>query len=132
ANVPVIAWVTPSGAHAASAGVFIVMACDVAAMSPGTNIGAATPISLGGPMDSTLARKATNDASAFARTVAQQRERNSKWAEDAVRHAVAISETEAVHERVVDFIAGDLPDLLARADSLHWRRNANIRPLHTR
>jgi membrane-bound serine protease (ClpP class) len=131
-RVPVIAWVTPAGAHAASAGVFIVMACDVAAMSPGTNIGAATPISLNGPMDSTLARKATNDASAFARTVAQQRGRNSQWAEEAVRHAVAISETEAVHARVVDFVAGDLPDLLARADSLHWRRNAEVKPLHTR
>jgi membrane-bound serine protease (ClpP class) len=131
-HVPVIGWVTPSGAHAASAGVFIVMACDVAAMSPGTNIGAATPISMNGPMDSTLARKATNDASAFARTVAQQRGRNAVWAEDAVRHAVALSETEAVHEHVVDFIAGDLPDLLARADSLHWRRHAEIRALHVR
>ena len=62
--VPILVWVTPGGAHAASAGVFITLAADVAAMSPGTNIGAATPISLQGPMDSTLARKATNDAAA--------------------------------------------------------------------
>ncbi len=130
--VPVIAWVTPSGGHAASAGVFIVMACDVAAMSPGTNIGAATPISMNGPMDSTLARKARNDASAFARTVAAQRGRNAVWAEAAVREAAAISETEAVSQHVVDFVAGDLPDLLAKADSVHWRRGAEIRRMDTR
>src|SRR5258705_6059995 len=102
--VPVITWVTPGGARAASAGVFIVMAGDVAAMSPGTNIGAATPVNLQGPMDSTLARKATSDAAAFARTVAAQRGRNSEWAEEAVRHAVSASETEAVELKVVDFI----------------------------
>ncbi len=129
---PVIAWVTPAGAHAASAGVFIVMACDVAAMSPGTNIGAATPISMGGPMDSTLARKATNDASAFARTVAAQRGRNVAWAEKAVREAVAISETEAVKEGVVDFVAGDLDDVLAKADTLRWRRGESIQRMDTR
>src|SRR5262249_10198080 len=92
APVPVIVWVTPSGGHAASAGVFITMAADVAAMSPGTNIGAATPISLQGPMDSTLARKAANDAAAFARTVAEHRHRSVSWAEKAVREAVAASE----------------------------------------
>lgn len=132
ARVPVIGWVTPSGAHAASAGVFITMACDVAAMSPGTNIGAATPISLNGPMDSTLARKATNDASAFARTVAAQRGRNVAWAEKAVRAAEAISETEAVEAHVVDFVAGDLNDLLARADRLTWRRGELVRRMDTR
>ena len=98
ANRPVIGWVTPAGAHAASAGVFVTMACDVAAMSPGTNIGAATPIAMGGTMDSTHARKATNDAAAFARTISAQRGRNAAWAERAVREAVAISETEAVRE----------------------------------
>src|SRR5258705_11504984 len=93
--VPVITWVTPGGARAASAGVFVVMAGDVAAMSPGTNIGAATPINLQGPMDSTLARKAANDAAAFARTVAAQRGRNATWAEEAGRHAVAAGDDEA-------------------------------------
>lgn len=126
---PVIAWVTPSGAHAASAGVFLVMASDVAAMSPATNIGAATPISMNGPMDSTLARKAANDAAAFARTIAAQRGRNAVWAEDAVRHAVAISETEAVRDSVVDFVAGDLADLLAKADGRAWHRSDAYGPI---
>lgn len=128
-EVPVIAWVTPSGAHAASAGVFIVMACDVAAMSPGTNIGAATPISMSGPMDSTLARKATNDASAFARTIAAQRGRNVRWAERAVREAVAASETEAVAESIVDFVAGTQAEVLAKADGRPWRRGDLVRTL---
>jgi len=128
--VPVIAYVSPSGAHAASAGVFIVMACDVAAMAPGTNIGAATPISLSGPMDSTLARKATNDAAAFARTVAAQRGRNVRWAERAVREAIAASETEAVRDSVVDFIAGTEAELLVKADGRTWRRGDEVRRLH--
>jgi len=131
-EVPVLAWVTPSGAHAASAGVFIVMACDVAAMSPGTNIGAATPISMGGPMDSTLARKATSDASAFARTIAAQRGRNVRWAERAVREAIAASETEAVADSVVDFIAGTQAEVLAKADGRPWRRGESIRFLRTK
>jgi membrane-bound serine protease (ClpP class) len=129
---PVIAWVTPAGGHAASAGVFLVMACDVAAMSPGTNIGAATPISMTGPMDSTLAHKVTNDAAAFALTVARQRGRNADWAESAVRKAVAIDEAEAVRLRVVDLVASDLDDLLAKCDGRTWRRGENVDSLHTR
>jgi membrane-bound serine protease (ClpP class) len=128
--VPTIAWVTPSGAHAASAGVFIVMAADFAAMAPGTNIGAATPISLQGPMDSTLARKATNDASAFARSIATQRGRNAKWAEDAVRHAVSINEDEAVKINVVDTTAATLDEVLALAEGRSWRRGSAVGKLH--
>ncbi len=132
AEVPVITWVTPGGARAASAGVFVVMAGDVAAMSPGTNIGAATPVNLQGPMDSTLARKATNDAAAFARTVAAQRRRNGEWAEQAVRHAVAASDSEAVALGIVDFEASTLEELLARADGRTWRRGGEKRTIVTR
>ena len=131
-SVPTIAWVTPSGAHAASAGVFIVMASDFAAMAPGTNIGAATPISLQGPMDSTLARKATNDAAAFARSIATQRGRNAKWAEDAVRHAVSINEDEAVAIDVVDTVAATFDELMALAEGRSWRRGAATAVLHVR
>jgi membrane-bound serine protease (ClpP class) len=96
--------------------VFVVMAADVAAMAPGTNIGAATPVNLQGGMDSTLARKATSDAAAFARTVARQRGRNAAWAEEAVRRAVAASDSEAVALDVVDLVAGSLDELLERVE----------------
>ncbi len=131
-GVPVIVWVSPGGARAASAGVFVTMAADVAAMAPGTNIGAATPIHMQGPMDSTLARKATNDAAAFARTIAAQRGRNIQWAEQAVRQAVAVNETEAVELHVVDFTASTLEELLAKADGRTWRRDQESRVMHTR
>ncbi|MGH7742712.1 MAG: NfeD family protein [Candidatus Eiseniibacteriota bacterium] len=121
-RVPVIAWVTPSGGRAASAGVFVTLAADIAAMSPGTNIGAATPISMQGPMDSTLARKVTNDAAALARTVAMQRGRNADWAERAVREAVSIDEREAVKLGVVNFTAATLAELLAESDGRTWKR----------
>ncbi len=121
-TVPIITWVAPSGARAASAGVFVTMAADVAAMAPGTNIGAATPVNLQGPMDSTMARKVTADAAAFARTIAGQRGRNASWAERAVREAIAASEAEAVDLHVVDFVAATLPELLDKADGRTWRR----------
>lgn len=129
AEVPVIAWVSPGGARAASAGVFVVMAADVAMMSPGTNIGAATPVNMQGPMDSTLARKATNDAAAFARTIAAQRSRNAAWAEDAVRSAVSVDEREAVKLEVVDTVAATLDEVLALADGRTWRRGDDTRTL---
>ena len=129
ARVPILSWVAPSGARAASAGVFITIAADVAAMAPGTNIGAATPVNLQGGMDSTMAHKVTNDAAAFARTVAAQRGRNGVWAEQAVRRAVAASESEALKLNVIDFVAGSLEDLLAKADGRHWKRGHETRTL---
>jgi membrane-bound serine protease (ClpP class) len=83
--VPVIVFIAPAGAHAGSAGVFITLAADIAVMAPGTNIGAAHPVSLQGGMDTVMNEKATNDAAAFIRTIAQKRQRNFQWAEDAVR-----------------------------------------------
>ncbi len=130
AEVPVIVYVSPAGARAASAGVFIVMAADVAAMAPGTNIGAATPVNLQGGMDSTLARKATSDAAAFARTVARQRGRNAAWAEEAVRRAVAASDSEAVALDVVDLVAGSLDELLERVEGREVSRPGVEARLH--
>jgi membrane-bound serine protease (ClpP class) len=132
ARVPVLAYVSPSGARAASAGVFVTIAADVAAMAPGTNIGAATPVNLQGGMDSTMARKVTNDASAFARTVAHQRGRNAVWAEQAVRQAVSASETEALSLHVIDLIEPSLDSLLAAADGRTWTRNGVTHTLHVR
>jgi len=131
-QVPIITWVAPGGSRAASAGVFITMAGDVAAMAPGTNIGAATPIGMQGAMDSTLAHKATNDAAAFARTVALQRDRNADWAERAVREAVSVSEDQAIKLHVVDLLAATLPELLAKSDGRVWRRGEARYPLHVK
>ena len=116
AEVPVIIYVAPTGARAASAGVFITMAAHVAAMAPATNIGAATPVFTGGGGDKTLLKKAENDAAAFIRTVALERGRNADWAEKAVRQAVAITEREDVKLKVVDLIADSIPDLLDKID----------------
>lgn len=116
-DVPIIVWVAPSGAHAASAGAFITMAAHVAVMAPGTNIGAASPVNAGGgEMDSTMANKVFNDTAAFARTIAERRGRNVEWAEEAVRRAVSATATEAVELTVVDFLAESLTDVLEQAD----------------
>jgi membrane-bound serine protease (ClpP class) len=116
AEVPVIVFVAPNGARAASAGVFITMAAHVAAMAPATNIGAASPVALGGNADKTMMKKVENDSAAFIRTVALERGRNADWAEKAVRQAVSITEREAVKLKVVDLVADSVPDLLDKID----------------
>lgn len=116
-NVPVVVYVYPKGSRAASAGVFVTLSSNIAAMAPGTNIGAAHPVSTGGGMDSTMSEKVTNDAAAFIRTISKNRNRNVKWAEKAVRKSISITETEAVNEKVVDMIANNLNDLLRKIDS---------------
>src|SRR3989337_2673947 len=107
-KVPVVVYVSPGGAQAASAGVFITMAAHIAAMSSGTNIGAAHPVSLEGQQDSIMSEKATNDAAAFIRTIAEKRHRNLAWAEEAVRKSISITETEARQKNVVDLIAKNM------------------------
>ena len=115
--VPVIVYVAPTGARAASAGVFITMAAHVAAMAPATNIGAAHPVAVGGgSMDKEMTKKVENDAAAFARTIAAERGRNVEWAEKAVRSSVSATEREAVKLKVVDLVAESVPDLLAKID----------------
>jgi membrane-bound serine protease (ClpP class) len=118
ADVPVAVFVEPSGARAASAGVFITMAAHVAAMAPGTNIGAAHPVALGneGEMPDTMQDKLTNDAVAYLQSIAQQRGRNVEWAEKAVRESASLTAQQALEQRVVDIIANDLTDLLAQLD----------------
>lgn len=116
AKVPVVVYVSPSGSQAASAGVFITLAGHVAAMAPGTNIGAAHPVSLQGQQDSIMMEKATNDAAAFIRTIAENRKRNLAWAEEAVRKSLSITETEALKKQVIDLVAKDLTHLLEQLD----------------
>jgi len=113
-EIPVVVFVHPGGAQAASAGVFITIAGHIAAMAPGTNIGAAHPVSLQGEQDSVMNEKATNDAAAFIRTISEKRARNVRWAEDAVRKSLSITETEALKENVIDLIANSVPDLLEK------------------
>ena len=116
-RTPVIVFVAPSGARAASAGVMITMAADIAAMAPGTNIGAAHPVGAGGKdIDKTMSEKVVNDMVAQARSVAQQRGRNADWVEEAIRDSVSITETEALRENVIDLVADDLDALLTLLD----------------
>jgi membrane-bound serine protease (ClpP class) len=126
--VPVICWVGPAGARAASAGTYILYACALAAMAPGTNLGAATPIALGGskpaardkddeprPADAGE-RKAVNDAVAYIRSLAERHERNADWAEQAVRTGASLSATQALQHQVIDEMARDLDELLRKID----------------
>ncbi|WP_271407726.1 NfeD family protein [Pseudomonas sp. Q1-7] len=139
--VPVATFVAPSGARAASAGTYILYASHIAAMAPGTNLGAATPVQIGGmpgqpdrdkpgedkdgkkddkagqaSNEETLTRKQINDAAAYIRGLAQMRGRNAEWAERAVRESVSLSATDAQRLKVVDLLAHDVHDLLAKLD----------------
>ncbi len=118
-SIPVIVYVAPSGAHAGSAGVFVTLASHIAAMAPGTNIGAAHPVSLQGQQDSIMTEKATNDAAAFIRSIAEKRQRNVAWAEEAVRKSLSITEQEALEKHVIDFVAQNLEELL---EKVHGKR----------
>ncbi|WP_244816991.1 nodulation protein NfeD [Caballeronia sp. Lep1P3] len=141
--VPVAAFIAPSGARAASAGTYIVYASHIAAMAPGTNLGAATPIQLGAGAPeraasgasetaSTETRKQVQDAAAYIRGLAQLRGRNAQWAERAVREAVALSANEALAQNVIDLVASDVPDLLAKLDGRRVRTAHGERVLATR
>ncbi|HBO70410.1 MAG TPA: serine protease, partial [Deltaproteobacteria bacterium] len=101
-DVPVAVYVSPSGARAASAGVLVTIASDVAAMATGTNIGAAHPVSMGGgQMDNTMAKKVENDAATYARSLAEKKGRNGDWAESAVRESASLTATDALEKKVI-------------------------------
>jgi membrane-bound serine protease (ClpP class) len=117
--IPSVVYVWPQGARAASAGVFIAYAADIAVMAPSTNIGAAHPVTMGQKADSTMMEKITNDAVARIKGMAKQKGRNAEWAEEAVRKSVSITSDEALKLGVIDFIASDLKELLDRLDG--WR-----------
>jgi len=130
-RVPVVVYVAPPGARDASAGVFITMASDVAAMAPETNIGSSTPISSsGGNIPSDLRRKVINDAVAYIRSLASEHGRNADWAEKAVREAANLPARDALAQHVVDVIAPDVPTLLDRIDGRKVEPKGIV--LHTR
>src|SRR5688572_31579164 len=130
--VPVVVYVSPDGAHAGSAGVFITLAAHIAAMAPGTNIGAAHPVTLQNQMDSTMNEKATNDAAAFIRTIAEKRNRNIEWAENAVRKSFSYSETEALEDSAIDMIAKNEQELLNRIDGKEVELSSGTTTIHTK
>jgi membrane-bound serine protease (ClpP class) len=130
-EIPIIVYVSPSGSQAASAGVFITMAAHIAAMAPGTNIGAAHPVTMQGTQDTIMMEKATNDAAAFIRTISEKRHRNIKWGEDAVRKSLSITETEAIELNVIDIIAKDINDVLEQIDGREVETSNGLKTLHT-
>jgi membrane-bound serine protease (ClpP class) len=116
-TIPIIVYVAPSGARAASAGVFVTLSAHIAAMAPGTHIGAAHPVSIGeGKEDKVMADKVVNDAVSYIKTIAKTRGKNADWAEMAVRKSVSITETEALKLNVIDLISPDVTDLLSKID----------------
>ena len=131
-RVPVVVYVSPPGAQAGSAGVFITMAAHVAAMTQGTNIGAAHPVGMQGAMDTTMTEKVTNDAVAFIRTIAEKRNRNAEWAENAVRNSVSVTATVALQQKIIDFIANDDEELLQKLDGRTVQINSGSVTLHTK
>ncbi|MBP8645009.1 MAG: nodulation protein NfeD [Syntrophobacteraceae bacterium] len=133
AKIPVVVYVFPSGAQAASAGVFITASADIAAMAPGTNIGAAHPVTAGGKdVPSTMEEKVLNDMLAFARSIGTQRGRNTEWLEEAVRKSISATAEEAFAKNVVDLIADNLPDLLERLDGWELKHKGVTKILHTK
>jgi membrane-bound serine protease (ClpP class) len=132
ATVPIVVYVSPSSARAASAGVFITMAAHIAAMAPGTNIGAAHPIAMGGTdLDSTMKEKVENDSVAYIKTIAEQRGRNIAWAEDAVRKSLSVTAGEALKLNIIDLVAQDLPTLLTQLNGRSVLLATGPRVLHT-
>lgn len=130
-EVPVVVFVSPSGSRAASAGVFITLAAHVAAMAPGTNIGAAHPVGIGEKMDKVMAEKATNDAAAYIKSLAERNGRNAKWAEDAVRKSISATEEEALKEKIIDLVSKDLNTLLSDIDGRKARTIMEEKTLKT-
>ena len=130
-KVPIVVYVSPSGAQSASAGVFITMSAHIAAMAQGTNIGAAHPVSMQGQQDSIMSEKATNDAAAFIRSISEKRNRNIKWAEDAVRKSLSLTETEALKENVIDLISPNIQELLKSINNRKVETSIGEKTLNT-
>lgn len=132
-TIPIIVYVSPSGGRAASAGVFITLASNIAAMAPGTNIGAAHPVVMGGEeIDEEMKAKLENDAAAYIKTIAEKRGRNARWAEKAVRESASITEQEAIEIGVIEFIANDVDELIEIIDGVRVTTASETRVLKTK
>lgn len=133
-SIPIIVYVAPAGARAASAGALITLAADFAAMAPGTNIGAAHPVAIGtgGETDETMEKKLLNDAAAYVRSLAQKRGRDQDWAEKSVRESISSSAQEALELQVIDLIAEDTSQLLQKLDGRTYQRQGQGKTLATK
>lgn len=133
-KVPVIGYVYPSGAQCASAGTFIALSCDILAMAPATNIGAAHPVTLmsGGEKDKTMEEKIVNDTVSFIKSIARYKGRNEKWAEKAVRESISSTEEEALKNKVIDLVAKDIEQLLKKIDGKKIKKDKKEITLHTK
>jgi len=131
--IPVIVYVSPSGSRAASAGVFITLASHIAVMAPGTNIGAATPVTMGeGEIDEAMKAKMVNDAAAYIKSIANSRGRNAEWAEKAVREGASITEQEAIENGTIEFIAQDIDELIQIVNGVKVNLPDGKRTLNTK
>jgi membrane-bound serine protease (ClpP class) len=131
-SVPVVVYVSPKGARAGSAGVFITLSANIAVMAPGTNIGAAHPVGMQGEADSSVMfDKVTNDAAAFVRSIANQRNRNVSWAEKSVRESISSTEQEALDSNVIDFIAPNLDSLLRGINNFKTMTSTGEKTINT-
>jgi len=133
--VPIVVFVAPSGSRAGSAGVFITIAGHISAMAPGTNIGAAHPVGLGGESgdsSSVMFDKVTNDAAAFIRSIAEKRNKNIEWAEQAVRESISATETEALENGVIDFICPNIDSLMVLIDGMSVETTEGEKTLNTK
>lgn len=117
-SVPVVIYVAPAGSRAASAGVFLTYAANIAAMAPGTNIGSAHPVSMGGKMDETMTKKVENDAVAYIKGIAAKRGRNVEWAEKAVRESVNVTAEEALKLDIINIVASTREELISKIDGM--------------
>ena len=132
-QVPVAVFVAPTGARAASAGVFLTLSAHIAAMAPGTNIGAAHPVAMGGgEMDKVMKDKVENDAAAYIQSIAERRGRNTDWAVDAVRKSVSATAKEALDLKIIDRVPENLPQLLKDLDGQEVVMGSNPITLHTK
>jgi membrane-bound serine protease (ClpP class) len=133
AKLPVVVYVAPSGSSATSAGALITMGADIAAMAPGTNIGAAHPVSGGGQkIDDTMSDKILNDLTAYMRGIVSKKGRNAEWAERAVRESVSITANEALEIKVIDLVADSVPDLLNKLDGRTVKKDSGTYTLRTK
>lgn len=130
-DIPVVVYVAPAGSRAASAGVFIAYASSVAAMAPGTNIGSAHPVSMGGKMDETMSEKVENDAVAYIKGIAAKKGRNAEWAEKAVRESVNVTAEEALRLGVIEIVASTRDELVGKLDGRLVETASGVRSLDT-